>query len=218
MTGILKVDPDHPRQETIQRATLSIGNGGVVVFPTTGLYGLAADAMNPTAVARIFYMKGRVPDKPISVLVKDRKSLLRVVRNIPDLAVPLLDRFWPGGITFVLEATTDLPGNLTAGTGKIGVRIPVHPAAAALVAKTGGPITATSANVSGRGGCFDIGLLDGEITEKADLILDAGLLAGGPGSSVVDVTVTPPLILREGAVPAAALVAVCPVEFPARKS
>jgi len=218
MTDILKVDPDHPGQEIIQKAAHAVRKGGVVVFPTTGLYGLAADAMNPVAVDRIFSMKGRVPDKPISVLVKDRKSLLQVVRNIPDIAVPLLDRFWPGGITFVLEATTDLPANLTAGTGKIGVRIPVHQVATALVAKTGGPITATSANVSGRSGCSDIGFLDGEIAQKADLVLDAGLLAGGPGSSVVDVTVTPPLILREGAVPAASLIAACPMEFSARKS
>ncbi len=108
--------------------------------------------------------------------------------------------FTAGKVTVVYDAAASLPERLTAGTGKIGIRLPAHPVAAALVKTLSFPITATSANLSGRPGCSQIADLDPRVTDEVDLVLDAGPLAGGMGSSVVDVTVDPPRILREGAV------------------
>lgn len=177
-----------------------IRSGGVIVFPTSGLYGLGVDALNPSAVARVFDIKQRAKDKPLSVIARDTQQLETIVHRVSAAASSIMRRFWPGGVTLVFEAVSTLPPDLTAGKGKIGVRIPKHPVAAALIGASGGPITATSANMSGRSGCADIAKLDTEIAESVELILDAGPLAGGPGSTVVDVTLDPPRILREGAV------------------
>ena len=113
-----------------------------------------------------------------------------------------MNRFWPGDITLIFEAQESLPQNLTAGTGKIGIRLPQHPIAIALTKAVQNPITATSANLAGLDGCSRTADLDRLLTDNVDLILDAGTLQGGSGSTVVDVTLTPPVILREGAVPA----------------
>lgn len=213
--AIEPISPDRPQTRVIARAATIIKNGGVVVFPTRGLYGVAADALNPAAVDRVFCIKKRPPAKPVSVLIGSSSQLGRLVRSVPAVSVKIMERFWPGRITLVFEAAADLPANLTAGTGKIGIRLPGYPPAAALASAVGSPITATSANVSGRPGCHDSSALDPEILEAADLVLDAGALAGGPGSTVVDVTCTPPMVLREGAVSAASLAAgIGPPDFP----
>jgi L-threonylcarbamoyladenylate synthase len=111
-----------------------------------------------------------------------------------------MDQFWPGRITLVFEAEDTVPQYLTAGTGKIGIRQPEHPVAAALVKALEGPITGTSANRSGKSGCHRVADLDPRLARKLDLILDAGSLKGGSGSTVVDVTEAIPRILREGEV------------------
>ena len=200
MAEIVHLSPVHPEPDGIARAASIIRNGGVVVFPTSGLYGLAADAGNRDAVARVFEIKKRTAGKPLSILIGKTENLPRLVRRIPVAARNIMDRFWPGGITIVFEDVGRLPPNLTAGSGKIGIRLPGFPVSAALVSAFGGPITATSANLSGRPGCFRIPDLDPEILEKADLVLDAGAVTGGSGSTIVDVTTDPPVILREGAV------------------
>jgi L-threonylcarbamoyladenylate synthase len=178
-----------------------ISKGGVVVFPTSTLYGLGADARNPKAVGRIYQLKGREFNKPILVLVKDSAELHKIVRDVPPTASTLIKAFWPGGLTIVFRAKETLPAILTAHTGKIGVRIPKHPVAHALVRAFNGALTGTSANVSGDPGCSSISELDNQVTGQVDGILDAGPLMGGRGSTVVDVTTEVPVILREGAIP-----------------
>jgi L-threonylcarbamoyladenylate synthase len=108
--------------------------------------------------------------------------------------------FWPGAVTLIFRAKDTLPTNLTANTGKVGIRMPQHPVALALSKSVGGPLTATSANITGSSGCSTVSDIDPRISNKVDLILDAGSLKGGVGSTVVDVTVDPPKILREGAI------------------
>jgi len=189
----------------IREAADLVGKGGMVVFPTSGLYGLGVDAGNPAAIERVFAAKGRAASKPLSILVKHREALLDLAREVLPAAEVVMDRFWPGGITAVFSAAGSIDDRLTAGSGKIGLRIPAHPVAAALVNLLDGPLTATSANISGRSGCSDIADLDPSIAERADLLLDAGALKGGSGTTVVDVSVDPPVLLREGAVPFADL-------------
>ncbi len=196
------VDPLAPQADIIQQAVRVIAAGGVVVFPTRNLYGLGADAFNAAAVDKIFKIKRRPESMPLLVLIKNRDELDRVVRTVPPVAQHLMDCFWPGGLTIVFEAKEGISPSLTAGTGKIGVRLPAHPVAAALVKACLNPITGTSANISGNGGCSDIADLERPIRDSVDLILDAGPLQPGIGSSVIDVTVEPVRLLREGAVSA----------------
>ena len=197
---IHKINPTNPDPDIIQEAAGVIRNGGVIAFPTRSLYGLGADAFNSAAVERIFKIKQRPAENPILILIDDRKRLKRLVPHISDAARDISERFWPGRVTLVFDAGGEVPDTLTAGTGKIGIRLAGHPVAAALARAIQGPITGTSANLSGRPGCYQIEDLHPEITEQLDLILDAGSLKGGRGSTVVDVTGEIPRVLREGVV------------------
>ena len=197
---IHKIDPVNPNPDTIQEAAEIIRKGGVVAFPTRCLYGLGAAAFNPKAVSRIFKIKQRPAQKPILILIDDPNRLRSLVTHISAAAKAISERFWPGRVTLVFDASAEVPDTLTAGTGKIGIRLAGHPVAAALARATQGPLTGTSANVSGCPGCHQIEGLQPAVTQQLDLILDAGPLRGGNGSTVVDVTGKIPRVLREGAV------------------
>ncbi|MFW5901582.1 MAG: L-threonylcarbamoyladenylate synthase [Thermodesulfobacteriota bacterium] len=200
---IQPVDPKAPDPSVIRGAAEQIRNGGLAVFPTWGLYGIGADIFQPDAVARVFQAKKRPPGQPIAILIPSQTRLNPYVTGISESARKLMEAFWPGGITLVFRASALVPELLTARTGKIGIRVPLHPVAAALVESLAHPITATSANLSGEPGCADVAVLSPEVMAEMAVILDAGLLFGGAGSTVVDVTTHPPAILRQGSVPAA---------------
>ena len=195
-----RLDPENPDPDIIQDAATVVKNGGVVAFPTRCLYGLGADAFNPKAVDRIFKIKQRLPAKPILLLIDDLARLEPLVTTITGVAEEIIKRFWPGRVTLVFESSGRVPDFLMAGTGKIGIRLAGHPAAAALAAAVQGPVTGTSANLSGQPGCHRIEDLPPAVAEQLDLILDAGLLQGGQGSTVVDVSGDTPKVLREGVV------------------
>jgi L-threonylcarbamoyladenylate synthase len=199
---IKKIDPVQPEIEIIAEAAAVIKQGGVIAFPTRCLYGLGVDAFNPEAVERVISIKQRSEQNPILVLIDSEKQMESLVTQIPPAADTIMEAFWPGRVTLVFEARKSLPDQLTAQTGKIGVRLPGHPAAFSLVKHVKGPLTGTSANLSGRAGCHRAQDLEPQIAGQLDLILDAGTLMGGVGSTVVDVTVDPPRILREGQVAA----------------
>jgi L-threonylcarbamoyladenylate synthase len=199
---IRKINAQRPEIEIIAEAAAVIKRGGVIAFPTRCLYGLGADAFSPDAVERMIQIKQRPDNKPILVLIDTRNRLKSLVTHIPPAADAIMEAFWPGRVTLVFEARDLLAVQLTAQTGKIGVRLPGHPAASALVKHVKGPVTGTSANLSGRAGCHRAQDLEPQIAGRLDLILDAGALMGGVGSTVVDVTVDPPRILREGQVTA----------------
>jgi L-threonylcarbamoyladenylate synthase len=201
----IRVDSERPARVSIVQSARAILSGGLVVFPTRCLYGLAADALNEEAVQKVFRAKGRSPENPVLILVRHQDDLKELVTVVPETAAKLMARIWPGGLTLVFPAAETVPAVLTAGTGKIGIRLPSHPVARALVAAVGRPITGTSANVSGRPGCADIELLAERIATSAAVIIDSGALAGGAGSTVVDVTRGEPVILRSGAVPDAVI-------------
>ena len=200
MNKIIKVNAEDPSPEIISAAAEIIKKGGVVAFPTRCLYGLGADALNSATVDRIFTIKQRPVQKPILVLINSAMQLERLVKNISRAAACIMEHFWPGRITLVFEAGETVPGNLTAHTGKIGIRMPGNAVASALVKAVQRPITGTSANLSGSPGCDRIADLEPQVARKLDLILDAGTLKGGKGSTVVDVTGAIPRILREGEV------------------
>lgn len=198
----IRLDPETPDKAIITRAARIVQAGGLVLFPTTGLYGLGTDAMQPAAVQKIFDLKKRPPEKPVLILIDRVEALDRLVNTVPESALKIINAFWPGLVTMVFQARENLPDVLTAGTGKIGVRLPLHPVAKALVGMAGVPVTGTSANLSGQPGAAEVTEIDPAVTEGVDMVMDAGALMGGIGSTVVDVTTTPPRVLREGAVSA----------------
>jgi len=203
MPLILKVDQDPTQSgEAIQRAARIILNGGVVAFPTETFYGLAALALHERALQQIYLLKGRPPHKSLSILVAGLVELQHCVQHTPAEARELMARFWPGPLTLVFHATAHLPDNLTAGTGKIGVRISSHPVAHALVQAVGAPITATSANRSTASSCRSVAEVFDQLGSGLEAVIDAGLTPGGKDSTIADVTTRPPEILRVGSIAA----------------
>ena len=205
--NIVTVDARHPDEEIIATAAALIRQGGVVIIPTTGLYGLAADAFNPGALDRIYRIKRRDTQKALLVLIDSMEMLDSVSGEITPAGRKLMNHFWPGGVTFIVPARPGIPPRLTGGSHKVGVRWVRHPVAAALVRRLGTPLTGTSANISGTGGCARIDQIDKVVLDAVDLVLDAGPLAGGPGSTVADITGLKPTMLREGALPAKEIMA-----------
>jgi len=173
--------------------------GGAVAFPTETFYGLAAAALDPASVKRIFALKGRPDSKPLLVLV-DSVAMAETVAHVAGPARALMDRYWPGALTLVLPARTIVPSDVTAGTGTLGVRISSHPVAHGLVRMLGEPVTAPSANPSGLEPPTTAAAVVAYFAGGLDLVLDGGPTAGGAPSTVLDMTVEPPKIIRQGAV------------------
>jgi len=197
---IWSISAHTPEADVVRDAVSVLRGGGVIAFPTSTLYGLGADATNPAAIQRIYLIKSRSPKQPILILIRDKAVLQPFVQKIPPTAAVLMDALWPGGITLVFKASPKISPDLMGDSGKIGIRVPKHPVAAALVSELNGPLTGTSANLSGRPGCADVANLDAEVAGQLDGALDAGPLKGGRGSTVIDVTVEPPQILRQGTI------------------
>ncbi|QLK24536.1 threonylcarbamoyl-AMP synthase [Natrinema zhouii] len=170
----------------LDRAADAIDSGALVVYPTETVYGLAADALEPEAVERVFEVKGRDRSKPLSFAVPSVPSALRYVRAT-DRERRFMATFLPGPVTVLCRRREAVPDELTAGRDRVGVRVPDHDLALALCERAGTPITATSANVSGRESVRKLADLDPEIREAAAVVLDGGETAGTE-STVVDVS------------------------------
>lgn len=176
--------------------------GGIIAYPTETFYGLGVDPFNKTAVKKLFNLKGREPDKPIAILIKDKKMLLEIADEVPEAAEKLIRKFWPGPLTIIFKAKKSIPALITGNTGKIGVRISNNPAAQKLLKKIGSPVTTTSANPSGKKSPATTQEVIDYFGGKVDLIIDGGKLYGKLGSTIVDVTEDKLKIIREGEIPA----------------
>ena len=199
-TEVVRVDPAAPDQCVLDEAARVLGRGGLVAFPTETFYGLGAAALDRRAVRRVFEVKGRPASMPLLVLVDSEAMVGRVAPEIPARARELITRHWPGALTLVFRAAAGLPAELTAGTGTIGVRLPAHATARALVRALGAPVTAPSANPTGAEPPTTAGAVLAHFGDALDLVLDGGPTPGGAPSTVVDVTVDPPRVIRQGAV------------------
>ncbi len=184
--------------EGIQKAKSIILSGGLVAFPTESFYGLGVNSLDEQAIKLLFKAKKRTSDQPILLLIPSIESLDQYVQNIPEVAHKLIEKFWPGGLTLIFQAAPNISPLLTAGTGKIGIRFSSHPVADALVKSVGIPITGTSANISGQPPCSNADEVLQSMGNSIDLILDGGKTEGKVGSTLMDVTAEPPLILRQG--------------------
>jgi L-threonylcarbamoyladenylate synthase len=201
MPQILKINSRQPENELIHKAVLLLRAGEVVAFPTETFYGLAVDATNDLAIERIFQIKGRSFTSPIALISGSKNGINGLVTQVPAVSEELMQIFWPGPLTLLFPASPGINPRLTAGTGKIGIRVSSHPVADSLSNSLGGPITATSANLSGAAECTTAGEVLASLGDRVALVIDGGPTQGGKGSTLIDPTVDPPACLREGAIP-----------------
>jgi L-threonylcarbamoyladenylate synthase len=191
----------------VQQAVEALRRGGLVAFPTDTLYALGADALAADAIERVLLVKGRHRGKPLSILVPSVEAIVALGVSLGDGVRDLMQAFWPGPLTVVVKAPGRFPAALTAATGTIGLRIPGGVVAQSMLAAFGGPIIGTSANKAGGADPADAKTVQRALGGQIDLILDGGRVALGVPSTVIDCSVEPARLLREGAVPRATLAA-----------
>jgi len=174
--------------------------GELVAFPTETVYGLGANALDDEAVKNIFVAKGRPQDNPLIVHVAKKEDVEKLVQNIPDEAQKILDNLTPGPVTIVLFKSDIVPDRVTAGGKTVAIRIPENEIARKLIEKSGVPVAAPSANISGKPSPTRASHVEEDLADKVSYIIDGGTCRVGLESTVVDLTVTPPAILRPGGV------------------
>ncbi|HET57402.1 MAG TPA: threonylcarbamoyl-AMP synthase [Deltaproteobacteria bacterium] len=197
---VILLDPRNPSETALSEAAGLLRDGGIIAYPTETLYGLGVDGTNEAAVEKIFTVKGRSHSIPVSLIIASWSDLEQLALNIPPAGRKLAEAFWPGGLTLLFTAAPAVSKKLTAGTGKIGVRFSSDPVAALLARRLGRPITATSANRSGGAECHNSQEVIAALGDRLDAVVDGGTTPGPPGSTIVDVTVDPPLVVREGVI------------------
>jgi|BarGraNGADG00212_1021973.scaffolds.fasta_scaffold00063_15 Sua5/YciO/YrdC/YwlC family protein len=204
----LTVSPANPDARALAHAADILARGGLVVFPTDTLYGLAADPRNACAVERVFRAKGRSAGQALPLIAASLAQVEAAATSLSPLTRRLAERFWPGPLALVVDAVASIVPGVHGGTGAVAIRVPDHAVARGLASQLAFPIVSTSANRSGEEATSTVGaamdLLDGMV----DLVLDSGPTTGGEPSTVVDARTGRPQLLRAGAVPFASVLEV----------
>lgn len=200
-TSVIKVNSSN-KNAVIEMAVKALKAGKLVVFPTDTVYGIGADAFNKSAVEKIFDAKGRDSKKPLQVLIADKKDLDFIAEEKSDMLYRLVEKFMPGALTIVMPAKKDFPRWVTCGLDTVGVRMPANTLALEMIKAFGKPISATSANISGMPDPKDAQQVIEYLDGKIDLILDGGATPDNVPSTVLDISVNPPKILRQGKISA----------------
>lgn len=181
-------------------ATRVLRGGGIVAFPTDTVYGLGGNALNAIAVVRVFEIKRRPRHMALPVLIGDISQLKTVAREVPEWAMLLAEKFWPGGLTLILPKREIIPDILTARSDRVGIRVPAHPIPVFLARSLGSPLIGTSANVSGKPSCSNADQVRRQLQGEVDIIIDGGETPGGVESTVIDSQDGVPVVTREGAI------------------
>ena len=197
-TEIIKIDRERPDMEAFQKAGKILKEGGLVAFPTETVYGLGANALDEEASRKIYAAKGRPSDNPLIVHIARMEDLEKIVKRVPEEAVKLAERFWPGPMTLILEKNGHVPYGTTGGLETVAVRMPSDPIARELILQGGGYVAAPSANTSGRPSPTTARHVYEDMKGKIPLILDGGAVEIGLESTIVDLTDQIPTILRPG--------------------
>ena len=196
-TRVIKVDPLNPSQEAVREAAEVILKGGLVAFPTETVYGLGASSYNPDAVRRIYVVKNRPMDNPSIIHIASLEQLYEVADEVPEDLVNRLRRAWPGPLTVILKKSSRIHPTVSCGLNTVAVRMPAHPVALALI-KASTPISAPSANISGKPSPTKAEHVIADLYGKIELILDAGETFFGVESTIIDFTKKPPVLYRPG--------------------
>lgn len=199
-TLLLKVDSQNPEKEKIQKAADFIKKGGLVAFPTETVYGLGANALNSQAVLALFEAKKRPLDNPPIVHVGDISDVHRLVKKTTSKAEKLMKNFWPGPLTLIFKHSAIVPNVTVAGLNTIAIRMPNHNVALALLRESRCPIAAPSANLAGKPSPTTAKHVLDDLDGRIDAVLDAGPTPIGVESTVLDLTIMPPQILRPGGI------------------
>ena len=200
---VIAIDKDSPSQKTIQRAVELVLNGEVIVCPTDTGYAFAASALDTGAIAKVFNLKGRAFSNPVHVAVNSLEEAEKYA-YLNEAARSLARRFLPGALTMILKKKEIVPPTLVAGLDTVGIRVPGNKIILSLAALTGLPITTTSANISGQPTPYKIGEIAGQVGEDFEgiaMVLDQGEIYPPELSTIVDMTVEPPQLLRQGRIP-----------------
>jgi len=198
-TSCFKIDPVHPQMYILEQAARIILNQQLVAFPTETVYGLGAAAFSPEAVQKAFQVKQRPLDRPLLIHVSNINQLDNIVQDVPPFAQVLMDKFWPGPLSIILPSQENVPSIVRGGQSKVGIRMPSHPVALALIHLTG-PIAAPSANLHGRPSPVTAEHVKNDLNGKISCILDAGHTGGGLESTLIDCSFSTPKVLRRGGV------------------
>lgn len=199
-TIIEKIDKTHIDEQIMEKAGEVLKQGGLVAFPTETVYGLGANALDGEAAKKTYVAKGRPSDNPLIVHIADIEALDEIVDQVSEKARHLIDEFWPGPLTLIFNKTDKVPLGTTGGLQTVAVRMPVNEIALALIRAGGGYISAPSANTSGRPSPTSAAHVADDLNGKIDMIIDGGSVDIGVESSILDMTVEPPMILRPGAI------------------
>lgn len=194
-TKLLKADEDG-----LKTAAELIRKGETVVFPTETVYGLGANALCPLAVEKIFKAKGRPSDNPLIVHIADREKLLEIVKEVPEKARQLMDKFWPGPLTIIMEKTDKIPDVVSAGLSTVGIRMPENKEARAFLKYAGIPVAAPSANISGKPSPTTFEDVCQDMDGKVSAIIEGEPSNVGVESTVIDMTLDVPVVLRPGGI------------------
>lgn len=202
-TEIIKIQPgDGPVSEEddakLKAAGEILRRGGLVAFPTETVYGLGGDALNPTSSKRIYAAKGRPSDNPLIVHIYRFEDIYKITGDVPEEARRIADAFWPGPLTMILPKSDAVPYETTGGLDTVAIRMPSHPAAQKLIEYSGGYIAAPSANTSGKPSPTVAKYVVEDMMGRIDAIIDGGEVGIGLESTIIDLTVSPPQILRPG--------------------
>lgn len=192
------LDANNP--EAILTASQILKDGGLVGIPTETVYGLAANALNGKAVAKIFAAKGRPMDNPLIVHISDFNQLYKLVKEVPESAKNLAENFWPGPLTIILPKADIIPDEVSAGLDTVAVRFPSHPAARAIIEASGLPLAAPSANLSGHPSPTTAEHVMNDLNDKIEAVLDGGSCGVGVESTVITLATNPPRLLRPGGI------------------
>ena len=185
----------------IAAAVNCLKSGGIIAIPTDTVYGVGADPFNADAVQKLYTIKGRPDEKPIPLVLGSVESVEQVAQNLPGFFFHLTERFWPGGLTIIVEANNLLP-QLTAGGSTVGLRIPNQPILLKILQEFGSPIAITSANLSGKPATTSPEEFGKKLSSRIDYIVDDGKTPGPVPSTVYDISVSPPVVRRHGVIPA----------------
>ena len=210
MTERLRVSAIAPDPTAIARAAATIRAGHLVAFPTETVYGLGAHALDRAAVRRIFEAKGRPSTDPLIVHVLDADAARRLMRRCPDGFEALARQFWPGPLTLIVPRTSSVPDEVTAGLDTVALRAPSHPVARAILREAGVPIAAPSANLFSRPSPTTAEHVLQDLDGRIDIVVDGGATTVGVESTVLDLTESPAVILRPGAIGLEAIRTVLP--------
>lgn len=201
MTLILKVDPLNPDPSTIRKAADILRSGGLVAFPTETVYGLGALVFNEQAARKVYIVKNRPFDNPLIIHISSLEMLDTVATNIPEKALRLAEKFWPGPLTLILPRNKSVPKVVSGGLDTVAVRMPAHPVALALIKEAGEPVAAPSANLAGKPSPTTAEHVIQDLYGKIDAIIDAGETLYGVESTIINILSNPPVLLRPGAIP-----------------